>query len=259
MKTEMVSMSKTSIAVITLLVGLLRSSTSQAASIEQPVNPVVQWNRILLGLVRTPGVQPATVHPTRSFAVMHAAIYDAVNAIDRTHQPYLVHLDRVGRRVSQEVAADAAAHQVLVKLYPSFQQRLDEQFQSALATIPDGPEKSEGIAIGQTVADRIVAVRRSDHSDAPPIPYVFGNQPGDYQSTPPNFPRQPQFTHWSRVTPFALSRADRFRPSPPPTLASARYGRDFNEVKSVGTAGITTATPDQALTGRFWNGPIQNY
>jgi len=87
----------------------------------QQVNPVVQWNRTLLAIVRTPGAQPATVHPTRSFAILHAAIYDAVNAIDRTHRPYLVRLSGVPRDASQEAAAAAAAHEVLVALYPAFQ------------------------------------------------------------------------------------------------------------------------------------------
>src|SRR5260370_12426355 len=73
----------------------------------QPVNPVVQWNRTLLLIVRTPGAQPSTVHPTRSFAIMHAAIYDAVNAIDRTHRPYLVRLSGVPRDASREAAAAA--------------------------------------------------------------------------------------------------------------------------------------------------------
>src|SRR5436309_2298338 len=69
------------------------------------VDPVVQWNRNLLAIVRTPGAQPATIHPTRSFAVMHAAIYDAVNAIDRaTHRGYLVHLSGVPRDASEEAA-----------------------------------------------------------------------------------------------------------------------------------------------------------
>src|SRR6188472_3446567 len=83
------------------------------------VNPVVQWNKNLLSIVRTPGAQPPTIHPTRSFAILHAAIYDAVNAIDRTHQPYLVRLGG-SHFASQEAAAAAAAHEVLVKLYPSF-------------------------------------------------------------------------------------------------------------------------------------------
>jgi hypothetical protein len=225
----------------------------------QPVNPVVQWNRTLLSIVRTPGAQPATVHPTRSFAIMHAAIYDAVNAIGRTHRPYVILLSGVPRDASQEAAAAAAAHQVLVALYPAFNTALDAELQQSLATIPDGNDKVEGIRIGQTVADRILALRSNDGSSAQPIPYVFGTAPGDYQSTPPNFPPQPQFTHWSRVTPFALERANQFRPGPPPVLTSDAYSDAFNLIKSLGIANSTTATADEALTGRFWNGAIQNY
>jgi hypothetical protein len=225
----------------------------------QPVNPVVQWNRTLLSIVRTPGAQPATVHPTRSFAIMHAAIYDAVNAIGRTHRPYVIRLSGVPRDASQEAAAAAAAHQVLVALYPAFNTALDAELQQSLATIPDGNDKVEGIRIGQTVADRILALRSNDGSSAQPIPYVFGTAPGDYQSTPPNFPPQPQFTHWSRVTPFALERANQFRPGPPPVLTSDAYSDAFNQIKSLGIANSTTATADEALTGRFWNGAIQNY
>ncbi len=225
----------------------------------QPVNPVVQWNRTLLLIVRTPGAQPSTVHPTRSFAIMHAAIYDAVNAIDRTHRPYLVRLSGVSRDASQEAAAAAAAHEVLVALYPAFKATLDAQLQQFLGQIPDGNDKVEAIRIGQTVADRILGVRSNDGSNAKPIPYVFGTAPGDYQSTPPNFPPQPQLTHWSRVTPFALERASQFRPGPPPALTSDAYSDAFNQIKSLGIANSTTATSDEALTGRFWNGAIQNY
>src|SRR4029077_18277141 len=225
----------------------------------QALDPVVQWNRTLLVIVRTPKAQPATIHPTRSFAIMHAAIYDAVNAINRTHQPYLVRLTGVSHFASQDAAADTAAHAVLVTLYPNFQTTLDAQLQQLLAQIPDGANKAEGIRIGQTVADRILALRSNDGSANAPIPFIFGTAPGDYQSTPPNFPKQPQFTHWSQVTPFALERANQFRPGPPLALTSDTYSDVFNEVKSLGIAGSTTATPDQALTGRFWNGAIQNY
>jgi hypothetical protein len=228
-------------------------------SSSQQVNPVLQWNRALLVIVRTPGAQSATVHPTRSFAIMHAAIYDAVNAIDRTHRPYLVRLSGVPRDASQDAAAVAAAHQVLVALYPAFQAMLDGQLQQSLAQIPDGNDKAEGVRIGQAVAHRILAVRSNDGSNAQPIPYVFGNAPGDYQSTPPNFPPQPQFTHWSRVTPFTLERARQFRPGPPPALTSDTYSDAFNQIKSLGIANSTAATSDEALTGRFWNGAIQNY
>ncbi|HEY1423184.1 MAG TPA: vanadium-dependent haloperoxidase [Candidatus Acidoferrum sp.] len=228
-------------------------------SVIKSINPVVQWNRTLLAIVRTPGAQPATVHPTRSFAIMHAAIYDAVNAIDRTHKPYLVRLSSVSQSASQDAAAAVAAHEVLLALYPKFQALVDDQLQNSLALIPAGADKNEGITIGKSVADQILALRSNDGSNAPPVPFVFGTAPGDYQSTPPNFPKQPQFTHWSHVTPFALERANQFRPGPPPALTSDTYSDVFNEVKSLGIANGTTATPDQSLTGRFWNGAIQNY
>jgi len=232
---------------------------SQGDSSSQSVNPVLQWNRALLVIVRTPGAQPATIHPTRSFAIMHAAIYDAVNAIDKTHKSYFVNLRGVSQSASQDAAAAAAAHEVLVGLYPQFQAVLDAELQQSLAQIPDGAHKADGIILGQIAADGILALRSNDGSNAPPIPYVFGSAPGDYQSTPPNFPQQPQFTHWSHVTPFALERADQFRPGPPPDLTSERYATVFNQVKSLGIANSTAATADQALTGRFWNGAIQNY
>jgi len=223
------------------------------------VSPVVQWNRTLLQIVRTAGAQPATVHPTRSFAILHAAIYDAVNAIDRTHQPYLVRLSGVSRTASQDAAAAAAGHEVLVTLYPLFGAQLDGQLQESLAQVPDGLEKTDGVRIGHDVADSILARRSNDGSAAQPIPFVFGNTPGGYQSTPPNFPLQPQFTHWSHVTPFALERANQFRPGPPPALTSSGYSDGLNEIKSLGIANSATASADQALTGRFWNGAIQNY
>src|ERR1700730_3838532 len=184
----------------------------------QSQNVVVDWNRNLLVIVRTHGAQPATVHPTRSFAMMHAAIYDAVNAIDQTHEPYAAGVPHASRSASQEAAAAAAAHQVLAQLYPAFQATLDAELQQSLSQIPDGPPKTEGISVGQAVGDLILALRSNDGSSAPPVPYVFGNAPGDYQSTPPNFPPQPQFTHWSNVTPFALEHANQFRPGPPPAL-----------------------------------------
>ena len=227
------------------------------AQATQTVSQVVQWNKTLLSIVRTPGAQPATIHPTRSFAIMHAAIYDAVDAIDGTHKPYLVRLS-ASHFASQEAAAAAAAHEVLVKLYPNFQATLNDQLQRALAQLANAG-RADGIQIGNTVADRILALRANDGSNVPPIPYVFGTASGDYQSTPPNFPNQPQFTHWSSVNPFALESANQFRPGGPPKLTSDRYADAFDQVKSLGIAGSTTATADQALTGRFWNGAIQNY
>jgi hypothetical protein len=218
----------------------------------------VQWNQTLLVIVRTPGAQSATIHPTRSFAMMHAAIYDAVNSIDRTHSPYLVQIAHISRRASEDAAADTAAHDVLVALYPAFQATLDAQLQQLLAQIPEGAHKDQGISVGQLVADTVLDARSGDGSATPPPAFVFGTAPGDFQSTPPNLPK-PQFTGWSQVTPFALESASQFRPGPPPDLLSDTYADALNEVKSLGIVNSTTATADQALTGRFWNGAIQNY
>src|SRR5580693_6166481 len=244
-------MMKLLLTMVTLLCASLEAQT-------QPVDQVVQWNKTLLTIVRTPGAQPATIHPTRSFAIMHAAIYDAVNSIDGKHTPYFIQVPGVSPLASQEAAAAAAAHEVLSILYPAFQATLDAQFQQSLAQISRG-DKAAGVSVGQTVADRILALRSNDGSNAQPPAFVFGNAPGDYQSTPPNFPPHPQFTSWSRVTPFALEAADQFRPGGPPKLTSDRYTDAFDLVKTFGIAGGTAASADEALTGKFWNGAIQNY
>jgi PAP2 superfamily len=236
--------------------GALAQDNSTAAA---TVNPVIEWSRTLLVIVRTKGAQPPTVHATRSFAIMHAAMYDAVNAIDRSHEAYLVELSRVPATAPQDAAASVAAHDVLSALYPDFQATLDSQLSQDLAALPADAHTTQGEDVGHAVAAAILDLRRDDGSAAQPIPFVFVNAPGRYQSTPPNFPPQPQFTHWSHVTPFVLHRADQFRPGPPPALTSGAYGDAFNQVKALGIANSTAATPDEELIGRFWNGAIQNY
>jgi membrane-associated phospholipid phosphatase len=240
------------------LLGLVLCASTGRADDARSVDVVVEWNRTLLSIIRTPGAQPPTVHPTRSFAIVHAAIYDAVNSIVRTHTPYVAFVSPASHDASVKAAAAAAAHRVLVVLYPSFQQALDAELQRSLARGSDRRE-AEGIRIGEAAADQILARRSADGSDAQPPQYTFGSAPGDYQSTPPNFPKQPVFTHWPAVTPFALLRADQFRPAPPPALASETYRGAFNEVRPLGIANSTTATPDEMLIGRFWNAAIQNY
>ena len=221
------------------------------------LNPVIEWNRTLLVILRTAGAQPATIHSTRSFAILHAAIFDAVNNIDGTYSPYLVRLSNVSRRASQPGAADQAAHDVLVALYPAFQTTLDTELQQDLAQIPEGPDKTDGVAVGQTVAARILAFRSTDGANVTPPTFVPGNRPGDYQFTPPNF-APADFTQWPQVTPFAIARADEFRPGPPPQLTSDEYTKVFNEVQSLGFITSTTRTPEQTQIGTFWNGNVQD-
>jgi len=236
-------------------------ATTQAADPSAQVtgNPVIQWNKTLLSIVRTKGAQPSTIHPTRSFAILHAVMYDAVNSIEGDHQPYRIQIAGVSPQASEEAAADEAAHDVLANLYPAFQTALDTQLEQALAEIPDGPDKTAGVDVGRATAAALLALRMDDGSGGTPPPFVFTNVPGRYQSTPPNFPPQPSFTQWPKVRTFVLRRADQFRPGAPPALTSQEYTEVFDEVKAVGIQGGNVATADEALTGRFWNGAIQNY
>src|SRR2546423_8736915 len=235
---------------------LANAATDEQQNSTQPVNAVIEWNRTLLAIVRTPGAQPATIHSTRSFAILHAAIYDAVNNIEPRFSPYLVHLPDVPRSASKIAAADEAAHDVLVFLYPAFQVSLDTELQQDLALLPDNERKAQGITVGQAVAGQLLAARNADGANVTPPPYVPGSQPGDYQLTPPNF-APADFTQWPQVTPFALQQPDEFRPGPPPALTSAVYTRVFNEVKSLGFIDSTTRTAEQTKIGKFWNGNIR--
>jgi hypothetical protein len=196
---------------------------ASAQPVDLPSSPsvgqVVQWNRTLLTIVRTPDAQPATIHPTRSFAIMHAAIYDAGNSLDRRHRPYTIRLNDASRSASQEAAA---AHAVLVALYPAKQSDLDIALQQSLASITDDARKTEGIRVGEAVAAHLLELRSHGAAQPPPV-YVFGTRPGDYQSTPPNNPPQPGFAHWAKVTPFVIAHAAQFRPGPPPSLTGRRY------------------------------------
>jgi len=217
------------------------------------INPVVEWNRTLLSIIRTPNLQPPAMHSTRSFAMMHLAIEQAVGKIE---------IDRSDTETLQKVAAVAAAHRVLVALYPNAEDNLNQAYRADLASLTTTPKVRsllEAISVGRRTADRILRERADDGSSTPADPYMFGTGPGAYQSTPPNFPKQPQLVNWGNVRPFSLPNAAQFRPGPPPALDSPVYARSLNEVQTLGTFAGSTASPEQMLIGRFWNGAIQNY
>src|SRR6266487_1295495 len=217
---------------------------------------VIAWNKELLEIVKTPGAQPATVHPTRSYAMLHAAIYDAVVSITRDAPAYVFSVNSP-RSARADAAAATAGHDTLTALYPKWKAALDQQLAGELATIPNGAGKQQGIQVGQAVAARLIAIRANDGSAATPQPFVPGNQPGNYQPTPPKFPA-PVFTNWGNVTPFVLNNAAQFRPGPPPALTSQAYAQAINEVKSLGQNTSTTRTSDQTVIAKFWAGPIWN-
>lgn len=229
-----------------------------AASAQAAVNPVIQWNRVVLTIVRTPGVQSPTIHSTWDFAILHASIYDAVNSITRRHQPYKVQL-HVSSDASQDAAAISAAHEVLSNLYEDFRPELDSIAHAELAAIPEGKAKNEGVRVGRKVADSILALRANDDHDVTPPLFDVTGAPGTWQPMPPNFQQQPQFTHWGQVKTFVLQSALQFPLGPPPALNSAAFIQAFNEVKLIGKLGGTTISADQSQAGKFWNGNIQDY
>jgi membrane-associated phospholipid phosphatase len=232
---------------------------------------VVEWNQALLRILRTPGAQPATVHPTRSFAILQAAIYDAVVSAEHRGAPYLFRIV-APRRTSATAAAAQAGHDALLGLYPSFAATLDAQLQTELAGLPADQARRDGVRVGQLSARFILAIR-SDDGSQPQRAAAGGPQGGRandgtvsaaepdagvYRPTPPAF-SPPVFTTWATVTPWLIRRADQFRPGQPPRLDSQAYARALNEVASLGRDTSTTRTADQTVVARFWSAPIQNY
>ena len=235
------------LAALAVAPAALAGPTSQA-------DPVITWNQFLLNIEATPGDQPPTVHQTYDLAVMHAAIYDAIVSIDRSGRPYLTDVHGP-RSASVPAAADAAAHDVLVALYPNLTASIDNEYAARLAQIAPSRHREQGVDVGQTVAAEILAARANDGSGAPLLPFTPSSNPGDYQLTPPAF-TQPVFTHWRFVQPFVLRDADQFRPPSPPALTTPQYAAAINEVQALGVAQGSTRTADQTQIGLFWNPPI---
>ena len=215
--------------------------------------PVVEWNRELVTILNTPGAQPATIHPTRSLAIMQAAVYDAVVATTSEGLPYLFGpVAPLGAR--PDVAAATAAHDTLLALYPSRKAELDTRLEAELAGIADGPSRQAGARVGALAAQAMLGIRANDGSTVAPPPLTAGARPGGYRPTPPGF-GAPVFTQWAKVTPYVLRRADQFRP-PAPNLATDEYSQALTEVFRAGEETSSFRTADQTVTARFWPGPI---
>ena len=233
--------------------------TSAATPADAPGSgqSVIDWNRRLITILGTPGSQPATVHPTRSFAMLQAAEYDAVVSITRAAPPYKAAVPAPdGAR--PDVAADQAAHDVLLALYPAARADLDTQLGGELAAIPDGQAKQDGVSVGAAAAKQIVDLRAADGSAAAAAPFTAETQPGDYRPTPPK-KAAPMYTSWGSVTPFLLDSAQQFRPTAPPAVSSPAYTAALDEVRSLGRDSSTARTPDQTVAGTFWSSaPIWN-
>jgi hypothetical protein len=173
-----------------------------AAATETPRGPgtvVVDWNKQLVRIVNTPGAQPATVHPTRSFAILSAAMYDSVLSITHSGSPYLYSINAPSGARADAAAAEAG-HDTLLALYPSAKAVLDQQLAGELAAIPDGNAKRQGIEVSRLSAAFMLAARTDDGSSVTPPVFPAGTQPGDWRPAPPAL-APAVFTQWSAVTP----------------------------------------------------------
>jgi hypothetical protein len=212
---------------------------------------VIDWNNVLLDAARTNSLAPLPM--TRVVAAMNTAMYDAVNSIARTHQPYYLDITS-DPATSREAAAAQAAHHVLSGMLPVSQSMFDTALAGSLTRMPDGPGKTAGIELGNTVGAAILALRANDGANVV-VPYAPGSEPGEWRPTPSaNAPAgAPQ---WANVSPWAMTSPSQFRaPVGPPALNSAEYTTSFNQVKEIGSATSTTRTEDQSNIAQFWVNP----
>ncbi|WP_236030390.1 vanadium-dependent haloperoxidase [Paractinoplanes lichenicola] len=227
------------------LIGI--AAPAQAAA--PRANPVVLWNSNAQQAIYEVARQAPYVAP-RSFAMVHGAIYDAVNAISGTpYEPYLT-APRAHRGDSLDAAVAAAAYRVLLSLFPAQSASLDQMYADALAPIPDGRAKTGGIRAGSDAAAAMIAARAGDGAFADKS-WNASTAPGQWRPTPPTLASDGAWV--GDLRPFVIPRGDMFRTAGPPALTSAAWARDLAEVKAVGGVTSTVRTPDQTQSAIWWH------
>ena len=216
-------------------------------------NVITDWDEKAIAAVAPLASVPSPHTPYAAYRMMglvHAAMFDAVNSIERRYRPYLVQLP-ADRATSKEAAAAAAAAAVLATIDAKATGDMHVALASYLASISDGAAKSEGVKLGEAVAARVLEARANDGANAADD-YRPRTTPGVYVPTP--IMRGPM---WPRVKPFAMASPSQFRPGPPVALDSREWATDFNEIKDYGR-NSTKRTAQQTETARFWlvAGPV---
>jgi hypothetical protein len=213
-------------------------------------NVVTDWDAKAVGIVQT-GTAPPPPLGFRTMAILHTAMFDAVNSVERRYKPYKVRLAATSD-TSKEAAAAAAAATVLIKLFPDAAADVQATLTSYLATLPDGEAKSKGVELGQEVAAKILEARDKDGATTADA-YRPKTKPGAYIPTPITY-------GWAlaTMTPFALASPSQFQAKPPPSLKSAEWARDYNEIKDIGAKNSTKRNSRQTEAARFWlvGGPL---
>ncbi|HEY6005632.1 MAG TPA: vanadium-dependent haloperoxidase [Anaeromyxobacter sp.] len=227
----------------------LTAAIAVCAPFAAGADAVTDWNQAALRATETAGA-PVPVQ-ARAMAIVHAAIFDAVNAVEQKYAAYAVDV-RAEPGASAEAAAAAAAHGILERLYPPQKAVADAALAGALAKIPEGPARAAGLRLGQDVAEKLFALRKGDGSSAEQ-PYAFGSGPGIYQPTPP-MNANPILPQWRNVKPFLLTSARQFPFSGPPAPGSGAFAKDFNEVKRLGSRTSAERTNEQTAIAIHWAG-----
>jgi len=218
-------------------------------------NAVAYWDEVAAGTINAPASTNDTTEAERfpntslDMPTVHVAMYDAAMAIAGTHQPFKVTPATPAGGASMEAAVAAAAYGVLKGLFPNRSALYQTKYDDALATIADGPAKTQGIALGTEVASAILADRANDGRATVLPAFVPGTEPGQFRGANPvgrNFPY---------VKPFSIRSASQFRAPGPPALDSATYTADFNETRELGGAASTTRTLEQTEAARFHTEP----
>jgi hypothetical protein len=237
--------------------GLLAAVLAAAVLAASPAHAdtVTVWNGHATDTLVTPvGMPQAPTVQTIHLAMVHGAVFDAVNSIDRGYEPYLVRLP-ARSWYSQDAAAAAAAYQVLSHLVPAQQATLDARYAASLAPIPDGPAEDGGIAVGKAAAWAMIAARTGDGRFGP-YRFPVGTEPGEWRPVLPAFANDPNA--WVKdVEPFLGKDPEGYRSHGPYDLGSRRYAREFEEVKLLGSQTSTERSADQTDASLFWaEGPM---
>src|SRR5580658_8907226 len=224
--------------------------TGMAATGIAAADEISDWNQMLLQALLTNPVTPAPL-AMRPAAIVEAAVFDAVNGIDRRYMPIYVP-PAAPPGTSARAAAVEAAYTALVSLYPNQKATFDQQLTASLAAITDRTDAvKQGLSWGQTVAQEILAWRSQDgFSDTVP-PYLGGTQPGQWRPTPPAMAPglAPQL---ATTTPWVIRSPSQFRTAGPPAMTSDQYLADYNETMNMGSATSSSRTDDQTLFANFW-------
>ena len=219
---------------------------------------VTDWNQVAAAALQSPGTATPPgagqgAVSTAHLAMVHGAIYDAVNAIDGSHEPY-VSAPAAEPWYSQDAAVAAAARHVLVNgglgIPAARMPVIEAAYEATLAAIPNEPAKAGGIATGKAAAAGMLVARTGDGRFGS---FRFGEStlPGGWRLVPPATATDPGA--WLKdVAPFVLRDPDRFRGQAPHKLGSRAYAADFDEVKAIGSATSSTRTPDQTAAANYW-------